>query len=187
MPTTAQRLAAIAAVLIVGLTTVGIAAGSNYRGLTDRPIKALSADTIRDLRDGKGMSLALAAELNGWPGPRHVLDLAGPLALTDQQRQRVEAEFTAMQAVARTLGRDVIAAEADLEALFNREEPDDTSIRRTVDRIAALQGALRYTHLRHHLATTRILTPEQTARYAALRGYETERPHEPRDGHHTIK
>jgi hypothetical protein len=40
-----------------------------YSGMQSRPIKALSDQTVADLRAGRGMGLALAAELNGYPGP----------------------------------------------------------------------------------------------------------------------
>ena len=46
-----------------------------YAGMQQRALKALSEDQIADLRAGKGMGLALAAELNGYPGPIHVLEL----------------------------------------------------------------------------------------------------------------
>ena len=46
-----------------------------YAGMQARAIKALSAEQIADLKAGRGLSLALAAELNGYPGPRHVLEL----------------------------------------------------------------------------------------------------------------
>ena len=36
---------------------------------------------MADLRAGRGMGLALAAELNGYPGPAHVLELADKLDL----------------------------------------------------------------------------------------------------------
>jgi hypothetical protein len=36
-----------------------------YAGMQTRPIKALSDQQIADLRAGRGMGLALAAELNG--------------------------------------------------------------------------------------------------------------------------
>jgi hypothetical protein len=49
---------------------------------SDRPIKALSAEQIADLKAGQGLSLALAAELNGYPGPRHVLELGKQLGET---------------------------------------------------------------------------------------------------------
>ena len=50
-----------------------------YAGLEARSIKALSDQQIADLKAGRGMGLALAAELNGHPGPMHVLELADPL------------------------------------------------------------------------------------------------------------
>jgi hypothetical protein len=38
-----------------------------YAGLAGRSIKALSEQQIADLQAGRGMGLALAAELNGYP------------------------------------------------------------------------------------------------------------------------
>ena len=53
-----------------------------YAGLQSRPVKALSEQTIADLRAGRGMTMALPAELNGYPGPLHVIELADALALS---------------------------------------------------------------------------------------------------------
>ena len=53
-----------------------------YAGLESRAIKALAPSEVEDLRQGNGMGMALPAELNGYPGPRHVLDLAEELNLT---------------------------------------------------------------------------------------------------------
>src|SRR5262245_62315440 len=61
-----------------------------YAGYEQRPIKALSREQIADLKAGRGMGLALAAELNGFPGPIHVLELAERLQLTVEQRSAVE-------------------------------------------------------------------------------------------------
>lgn len=47
-----------------------------YAGQQERMIKALSTSEIDGLKKGKGMGLAKAAELNHYPGPRHVLDEA---------------------------------------------------------------------------------------------------------------
>ena len=44
-----------------------------YAGLQDRPIKAMAPERVADLLAGRGATLALAAELNHFPGPRHVL------------------------------------------------------------------------------------------------------------------
>jgi hypothetical protein len=69
-----------------------------YAGMQARAIKALSAEQIADLKAGRGLSLALAAELNGYPGLRHVLELVEQLGLTDQQRADVQRLFDDMTA-----------------------------------------------------------------------------------------
>src|SRR2546425_6382198 len=71
-----------------------------YAGLETRTVKALSEQQIADLRAGRGMGLALAAELNGYPGPLHVLELGDQIGLSDTQRERMRELFAAMQAEA---------------------------------------------------------------------------------------
>src|SRR5258707_2351773 len=80
-----------------------------YSGLETRPIKALSDQQIADLKAGRGMEMALAAELNGYPGPLHVLELAQALGLTQAQRDRMAELFGAMKAEAVALGEKLIA------------------------------------------------------------------------------
>ena len=65
-------------------------ASSPYSGLETRAIKALSDSQIADLKAGRGMGLALAAELNGYPGPMHVLELADELVLSVEQRTQMQ-------------------------------------------------------------------------------------------------
>ena len=89
-----------------------------YAGLEGRPIKALSDQQVSDLRAGRGMGLALAAELNGYPGPMHVLELADALRLSDQQRAKMHDLFAAMRAEAIPLGDKLIAQEAELELVL---------------------------------------------------------------------
>ena len=59
-----------------------------YSGMQARAVKALSDEQIADLKTGRGMGLALAAELNGYPGPRHMLELQKELTLSETQRAR---------------------------------------------------------------------------------------------------
>jgi hypothetical protein len=59
-----------------------------YAGFQQRTVKALSEQEIADLRAGRGMGLALAAELNGYPGPAHVLEKADALGLSSAQRAK---------------------------------------------------------------------------------------------------
>jgi Spy/CpxP family protein refolding chaperone len=142
-----------------------------YSGLEARPIKALSDQQIADLKAGKGMSLALAAELNGYPGPLHVLELAEPLGLMPEQRDRMARLFEAMKAEAVILGEKLIAAEASLDRQFAAKTITETSLADGVQSIASAQAALRVAHLKYHLATVEVLTPDQVTRYAELRGY----------------
>jgi uncharacterized membrane-anchored protein len=66
---------------------------SPYADLTNRRIKALSEEEIDGLRAGEGMGLALAAELNGLPGTRHVLDMGPMLGLSPSRNRPFGTSF----------------------------------------------------------------------------------------------
>jgi hypothetical protein len=142
-----------------------------YAGLQGRPVKALSDQQIADLKAGRGMGLALAAELNGYPGPMHVLELASPLGLSDDQRAKVAGLFDAMKREAVPLGERLIAAETALDRQFADRTITASSLGEATRDIASLQGELRLAHLKYHLATLELLTPAQATRYSTLRGY----------------
>jgi Spy/CpxP family protein refolding chaperone len=144
---------------------------SPYAGQQTREIKSLSAEEQQDLLEGRGMGLAKAAELNGYPGPTHVLELASHLQLTIEQRTATRKLLADHQAAARQLGAAVIAAERALDEAFASRRADDATLKRLTGEIARLQGELRYEHLKTHLAQAAILRPEQVQHYAHLRGY----------------
>jgi Spy/CpxP family protein refolding chaperone len=162
------------AALVIALVGAAPAAWAQthqpYAGLQARPVKALSDQQIADLKAGRGMGLALAAELNGYPGPLHVLELATPLGLSDDQRAKVAGLFDAMKREAVPLGERLIAAETALDRLFADKTITASSLGDATRDIASLQGELRLAHLKYHLATLELLTPEQAARYSSLRG-----------------
>ncbi len=165
---------------------------SPYAGEETRAIKALSAQEIESLLGGKGMGFAKAAELNGYPGPAHVLELGDKLALTIEQRDKTSALFASMEREAIALGRSLVAAERELEALFVSRTATPEKLAAALARTADLQARLRGVHLRAHIEQTELLTPEQTARYVELRGYvggASDGKHEhhgarPSSGHH---
>jgi hypothetical protein len=142
-----------------------------YAGLQSRTIKALSDQQVADLRAGRGMGLALAAELNGYPWPSHVLELAGELGLTDAQRARVEELFAAMKAETIPIGEKLLAEEADLNGQFAARTVTPASLAAATRNIGATQAELRAAHLKYHLATADVLPEAQMRRYAELRGY----------------
>jgi Spy/CpxP family protein refolding chaperone len=150
---------------------VGCAGHSHYAGMESRDIKALSASDLEGLRAGRGMSLALAAELNGYPGPLHVLELADKLELSPSQRAATQALFERMKAAATAAGEAFISAERDLDRLFARKTATPQQLTEALLRVAQAQAQVRGAHLQAHLEQVRILTPEQVARYNRLRGY----------------
>jgi hypothetical protein len=144
-----------------------------YTGFEQRQIKALSEQQVADLRAGGGMGLALAAELNSYPGPLHVLEMADALALTEDQRTRTMAQFEAMKAETIPLGEQIIGEEAALDRHFAERSITPETLTAATSRIGALQGQLRAAHLRYHLTMRSLLSPDQIARYDERRGYKS--------------
>ena len=144
---------------------------SPYAGEEERRIKSMSPDEIAALTRGDGMGFAKAAELNRYPGPKHVLELADKLELSALQKERTIALFAAMQAEAVELGKRLIAAEAELDRLFAAGTIDVESLEAQLARIGELQAQLRFVHLDAHLQQRSILSHHQVAHYVTLRGY----------------
>lgn len=145
--------------------------GSPYAGMERRTVKVLSDQQIADLQAGRGMGLALAAELNGYPGPIHVLEHTEALKLTAEQQQRTRALFEMMKAETIPLGERLIAQETSLDRAFADGTITAETLLEATAAIGATQASLRAAHLRYHLVQAELLTPEQRRRYAELRGY----------------
>ena len=152
---------------------------SPYRQQVESGLRGLDAREIADLKAGNGMGLARAAELNSYPGPRHVLDAvsAGTLIASQDQVERVERVFDGMKRDAQRVGAEILDEEQRLETGFRTATITEADLRSRVERIAALQGQLRAVHLAAHLATRAILSESQIARYNELRGYSPGHPH----------
>ena len=147
---------------------------SPYAGQESRAIKSLSAEDIEALESGSGVAfggMAKAAELNGYPGPRHVLELAEELELTPRQRAETERLYAEMKALAVALGRRVLEQERALDDAFRRRSIDAATLSELVRSAAELQGSLRALHLSYHLKMAASLAPGQIASYNQLRGY----------------
>jgi uncharacterized protein (DUF305 family)/Spy/CpxP family protein refolding chaperone len=154
------------------------AAASPYVAQLDSPVRGLSAQEVDDLRAGRGMGFARMAELNNYPGPRHVLDLQEELKLSAEQQASIEAIFSAMQTEAQALGEQILTQEEQLSAAFVSGVVDEATLQQQVMTLAELYGQLRMTHLRAHLQVTPLLTPEQITTYNQLRGYTGNGGHE---------
>ncbi|MBT9502341.1 MAG: periplasmic heavy metal sensor [Burkholderiaceae bacterium] len=142
-----------------------------YAGQQARAIKSLSESEIAALLAGKGAGFAKAAELNGYPGPAHVLELAEPLNLDGVQLAATQQLMAAHQSRAKQLGAEAVEAERALDSLFAHKHADAKAVSQATQRIGALQARIRAEHLNTHLTQTALLSPDQVLHYGVLRGY----------------
>ncbi|MEO0681469.1 MAG: periplasmic heavy metal sensor [Pseudomonadota bacterium] len=162
---------AAAAAMLAAAAAAAWASDQPYAGREAQAVSTLTESDVAALLDGAGWGLALPAELNGWPGPRHVLDLGEDLELTLEQRREVQAIFDGMQAEARDLGPRYVEAERALDAAFEDGTVEPAALADLVARAERLRAALRETHLAAHLATRPVLSRHQIMTYDRLRGY----------------
>jgi hypothetical protein len=149
---------------------------SPYIGQEVRDIKSLSNNDIQSLQNGTGEAfggMAKLAELNGYPGPRHVLDMASGLQLTDRQRIEIEMIYQNMSNKAKSIGAAIIAIEQDMDEAFANKTITQENLKLMLDKSADLYGQLRFVHLSAHLDAVQMLTIEQVQMYNTMRGYDS--------------
>jgi hypothetical protein len=157
--------------ILAGLSSTVLAQSAQpYSGMQSRPIKA----QVADLKAGRGMGLALAAELNGYPGPSHLVELSDQLGLTAEQLSSLKGMFDAMKAETIPIGENLVAQEQKLDRLFAENVISEEQLKAATQTIGETQARLRNAHLRYHLQARAILQPSQIRRYAVLRGYGAE-------------
>jgi len=144
---------------------------SPYAGEERRSIKSLSGREIEGLHSGAGMGLAKPAELNHYPGPKHVLAIAEQIGLSPIQHASTETLYAEMHDKAVELGKQLVEAERQLDAGFHEATIDEDSLRKLLREIGRLRAELRYVHLEAHLRQRQILTDAQVAKYDEIRGY----------------
>ena len=166
------RSAAFAVVITMLAAGAGLAQHLQpYAGQQDRVVSSLSAEDVKAFLDGRGMGLAKAAELNGYPGPMHVLELADELKLTSEQQHQMQQALERMKARAVELGAQYVAAEKALDEAFKSGTADAAAIATRVAEANRLLGEVRMSHLAAHLEIAPLLSAEQRALYADRRGY----------------
>lgn len=162
--------------LLLATTLAAIAIGTHaqqspYAGQQARPIKALSPSEVRAFLEGAGSGHAKAAELNSYPGPLHVLELAGRLDLSSAQREAMASLMARHKAEARALGAQVIRLEAELDRLFAEGKATVELVDAKTAEAGAALARYRASHLTTHVAASRLLNPAQIVLYDQLRGY----------------
>ena len=147
---------------------------SPYSGEEIRGIKSLSQEEVKGLLAGEGTpfeGMAKLAELNGYPGPRHVLDMAEEMQLSTKQKEEIENLYKDMKEQAIPLGENIVELEKEMNDGFVSKNITSEELETKVAKSAELYGQLRFIHLKYHFLTKDILTPEQVQKYNELRGY----------------
>jgi hypothetical protein len=166
-----RTIGSLVAVALCNAALLAQAAPGPYAGQQAREIKGLSPEQVAAYAAGEGMGYAKAAELNHYPGPKHVLELAEPLALEPEQTVRIREIHRKMRQEAVRLGAAILEKERALDRLFAERRITAGSLSSATAEIARLDGELRATHLAAHLETRAVLTDSQVAAYDELRGY----------------
>lgn len=149
----------------------GGTAAPGYADLRQSPIRGLTPEQIAAYEQGQGATQALPAELNGYPGPTHVLELREALQLTEDQAAWMEQAKAVMRVEAVARGQELLALHKALDDGFRNGTLDEAALQALLEAIATKDAEVRYAHLRTHLATMDVLTPHQRALYVELRGY----------------
>lgn len=165
-------LAVLFAMALIGRSAAAeTPARSPYAGEETRQIKSLSDKEIGELWRGEGFGFAMAAELNGVPGPAHLLELRDHLNLSVAQVAALQKILDAMKQAAVKQGEDLIAGETALDDAFKSGSISEAALGDLLARIETARRDLRFTHLSAHLKTTVLLSKDQIAAYQKLRGY----------------
>lgn len=148
-----------------------IAAPGICRAQADGPRPAISTITQEEmeaLTNGSSSGAGRPAEVNGYPGPKRLVEHAAELGLTADQLAKVKTLNQGMKREAMELGGRIVEGETALDALLKSGSVDRKRLASLVSDIAGLRGRMRLVHLQLHFALRELLTDEQLLRYRAL-------------------
>jgi hypothetical protein len=98
------------------------------------------------------------------------------------QKEQVQKLFESMKAETTPIGAKLIEQEGALDQQFASRSITPDALKDATANIGATQAELRNAHLKYHLGTAQILSPDQMKQYADLRGYTSDAP----AGHHRM-
>jgi hypothetical protein len=133
-------------------------------------IPALSEAQVASYLDGEAMWLANVAELNHYPSPRRVLELAETLELEEGQRRATTMLHEETRREAIRLGGELVALEQRLNRIFAWNQATADNIAKLVLDIGTLKAQFRLTHLVASIRQKPLLMEEQVRRYDELLG-----------------
>ena len=144
---------------------------SPYANTQSGEVSTLTPEEVRELRNGEGMGLARPAELNQFPGPKHLLELVADLDLGQAQLARIKGIRKKMKMRAIAKGEEILETETHLANLFASGHPSVDEMNRITEHLGVMRGKLQAIHLLAHIESARELTADQIESYDRLRGY----------------
>ena len=148
-----------------------------YAGQEQPSVSSLAAADLNALKKGQGWGLANPAELNGYPGPIHVLKLVERLELIKAQISQVRAIYTKTNANARHISKAFVNSEVEPDALFKTGAATPDAIQRALKKSLQFRAELRAAHLNTHNKTVQRLTQHQRHLDSQLRRYSHKGAH----------
>jgi hypothetical protein len=147
---------------------------SPYAGQQNRDLKAFPPKMIKQLKKGSGMpfyGMAKPAELNSYPGPKHLLQGKDTLALTPNQISQIQELYDTMHKQAVATGQKLLSNERKLDSAFAANSISPKELDTLMARSGKLYGKLRHIHLKAHLKAKKVLSKNQINTYDRWRGY----------------
>jgi len=131
-------------------------------------LSGVSEQEKEALLKGGGLGAGMIAMMNGYPGPKHVLEMGDELELTDAQRESIGTIYGKVKAESVELGTELVEKDEALAALFTSGSVSTKDVEKRSREIGELQGRLRAAHLNAHVQTHAELTPAQLAKLPTM-------------------
>ncbi|MEJ2483801.1 MAG: periplasmic heavy metal sensor [Gemmatimonadota bacterium] len=151
-----------------GQTDGGMRAGGGMGG--GPMLSGISEDEKEALLAGSGLGAGMIAMANGYPGPKHVLEMGDELGLTAEQKEEIGSLFAERKASFVELGTELVKKDEQLTAMFASGSVNTKDVEKLAREIGQLQGELRAGHLNAHVLTWEALTAAQREKVASMRG-----------------
>lgn len=145
-------------------------AGGGMQGMGGGMLGGVSQQEKEALLKGAGLGAGMIAMMNGYPGPKHVLEMGDELGLTAEQRESIGKTYGKVKAESVELGTELVEKDEKLTALFASGSVTAGEVEKLSREIGELQGRVRATHLNAHVETFDALTPAQREQLSSMQG-----------------
>ena len=145
-------------------------AQGGMQGMDGGMLGGVSAQEKEALLKGAGLGAGMIAMMNGYPGPKHVLEMGDELGLTAEQRESIGKTYGKVKAESVEFGTELVEKDEKLTALFASGSVSTGEVEKLSREIGELQGRVRAAHLNAHVETYDALTPAQREQLSSMQG-----------------